>query len=279
MPEYPEGAPCWVDAMFTDLEAAKTFYAEVLGWTFGEAASEFGSYTQAYSDGKAVAAVVPPMPGADAPSQWCLYFASPDAAATGEKIKAAGGELLMEPMRVGTFGTMLIAKEPSGAVFGVWQPGDHRGFEKTGEPGAFAWAEVFTRDAAAVDGFLPRVFPFQVQTMDMSDAGEGEGPGGDGGAGMDYKVFALGAGEPALGRMVMGSEFPPEVPSYVQVYFGVPDCDEAVAAVRRLGGRVHFGPVDSPFGRMAAVADAQGAGFAVIDMAKRVGAAPKMTPA
>ena len=82
MSEFSEGAPCWVDAMFADVEGAKTFYADVLGWTFGEASSEYGNYTQAYSDGKAVAAVVPPMPGADAPSQWCLYFASPDAAAT-----------------------------------------------------------------------------------------------------------------------------------------------------------------------------------------------------
>ncbi|MFE3186778.1 VOC family protein [Streptomyces violascens] len=273
MTEYPEGAPCWVDAMFTDVEGAKTFYGEVLGWTFGEAASEFGNYTQAYSDGKAVAAVVPPMPGADAPSQWCLYFASPDAAATGEKIKAAGGELMMEPMRVGTFGTMLIAKEPSGAVFGVWQPGEHKGFEKAGEPGSFAWAEVFTRDVAKVDGFLPKVFPFQAQKMDMGDAGEG--------AAMDYKVFSLGegAGHPALGRMAMGSEFPPEIPSYIQVFFGVPDCDEAVSAAQKLGGRLHFGPVDSPFGRMAALADPQGAAFAVIDMGTRVGDVPAMTPA
>src|ERR1051325_10535966 len=29
----PEGAPCWADAMFSDLEGAKRFYGEVLGWT------------------------------------------------------------------------------------------------------------------------------------------------------------------------------------------------------------------------------------------------------
>lgn len=67
MSEFPEGAPCWVDAMFTDVEAAKEFYGDVLGWTFGEASSEYGNYTQAYSGGKAVAAVVPPMPGATHP--------------------------------------------------------------------------------------------------------------------------------------------------------------------------------------------------------------------
>ncbi|WP_330297317.1 VOC family protein [Streptomyces sp. NBC_00503] len=268
MAEFPEGTPCWVDAMFTDVEGAKSFYAAVLGWTFGESSSEYGNYTQAYSDGKAVAAVVPPMPGQEGASQWCLYFSSPDAAATAGKIKAAGGEVLMEPMQVGAFGTMAIAKEPGGAVFGVWQPGEHKGFEKpAGEVGAYAWAEVFTRDAAKTDGFLPQVFPYGEQQM---EAGENpEMPG------MDFKVFNLGGPENVvLGRMKMGDEFPPEIPSYVQVYFGVPDCDAAVAKTQELGGMLHFGPLDSPFGRFAALTDPQGAAFAVIDMSTTVGEMP-----
>ncbi|MGW2672239.1 VOC family protein, partial [Streptomyces sp. NPDC001272] len=28
MAEFPEGTPCWVDAMFTDVEGAKEFYAD-----------------------------------------------------------------------------------------------------------------------------------------------------------------------------------------------------------------------------------------------------------
>ncbi|MEU7552932.1 VOC family protein [Streptomyces sp. NPDC044571] len=272
MAEFPEGAPCWVDAMFKDVEGAKSFYGEVLGWTFGDASSEYGNYTQAYSDGKAVAAVVPPMPGGDAPSQWCLYFASPDAEATAEKIKSAGGQLMMEPMQVGSFGTMVLAKEPSGAVFGVWQPGEHRGFEKTGEPGAYAWAEVFTRDPEKADAFLKEVFPYGVQRMEPGDDPEA--------AGMDYKIYSVGGPQnPVLGRMRMGDEFPPEIPPYIQVFFAVPDCDDAVATAQSRGGTLHFGPMDSPFGRFAALTDQQGAAFAVIDMGKTTGEMPKMTDA
>ncbi|MGW7455577.1 VOC family protein [Streptomyces sp. NPDC054787] len=267
MTEFTEGAPCWVDAMFTDVEGAKAFYGDVLGWTFGEASTEYGNYTQAYSDGKAVAAVVPPMPGADAPSQWCLYFASPDAAATAEKVTSAGGEVLMGPMQVGAFGTMLIAKEPSGAVFGVWQPGEHKGFEKMGEAGSYAWAEVFTREPGKADDFLAKVFPYAAQQMDPGDDPET--------AGMDFKVFSLGGAENVvLGRMKMGEEFPPQIPSYIQIYFGVPNCDEAVEKTKKHGGKLHFGPMDSPFGRFAAVTDPQGAAFAVIDMSTTVGEMP-----
>ncbi|MFE1825712.1 VOC family protein [Streptomyces yangpuensis] len=267
MLEFPEGAPCWVDAMFRDVEGAKTFYGDVLGWTFGASSSEYGNYTQAYSDGKAVAAVVPPMPGVDAPSQWCLYFASPDAAATAGKVTANGGEVLMGPMQVGAFGTMLIAKEPSGAVFGVWQPGEHKGFEKMGEAGSYAWAEVFTREPAAPDAFLPKVFPYSAERMDPGDDPEA--------AGMDFMVFSAGdPGQPVLGRMKMDDDFPPELPPYIQVYFAVPDCDEAVSKTQKHGGKLHFGPMDSPFGRFAAVSDPQGAAFAVIDLTTTVGEMP-----
>ncbi|WP_432042299.1 VOC family protein [Streptomyces cadmiisoli] len=259
----PEGMPCWADAMFTDVEGAKTFYADVLGWTFGEASSEFGNYTQAYADGKAVAAVVPPMPGGEEQSQWCLYFASPDAAATAAKVRDNGGEVLMGPMQVGDFGTMCLARDPGGVAFGVWQSGTHEGFEAPMEqPGAYCWAEVFTREPETADAFFPAVFPFTAQQMDDD--------------GIDFRIFNL-SGNPVLGRMKMTDDFPPEVPAYINVYFSVADCDAAVAKATERGGVLRFGPMDSPFGRFAALSDPQGASFSVIDTTTTEGEMPDLT--
>ncbi|MFF7587331.1 VOC family protein [Kitasatospora purpeofusca] len=264
MPVLPEGTPCWADAMFTDLEGAKAFYGDVLGWTFGESSSEYGNYTQAYSDGKAVAAIVPPMPGQDgtAVSAWCLYLASPDAATTAEKIRAAGGEVLMGPMAVGEFGSMVIAKDPAGVVFGVWQAGTHEGFEKQGASGAYTWAEVITRDETAADRFFPAVFPYAVKRMDSEQ--------------VDYKIFHV-REQPVLGRMLAGpTDLPAEAPNYLSVYFAVDDCDATVAKVTDRGGKLYFGPMDSPFGRFAAVGDPQGAAFGVIDLGRTAGDMPVM---
>ncbi|RAG81985.1 VOC family protein [Streptacidiphilus pinicola] len=271
MTDFPEGAPCWADAMFTDVEGAKTFYGEVLGWTFGDAASEYGNYTQAFHDGKAVAAVVPPMPGGEEPvSQWTLYFASPDVAGTAEKIKAAGGDLVMEPMQVGTFGSMAIAREPSGAVFGVWQPGDHKGFEQVGEPGSYCWAELATPDPGTADAFLTQVFPYGSQRMQTGD--EPVAPG------MDYRAFSLGAPDNwVLGRMTTGAGDGTKAPARIRVYFAVDDCDQAVARAIKLGGQALGGPMDSPFGRFAELTDQQGAVFVVIDPGTRVGEVPQMS--
>ncbi|MFD4593244.1 VOC family protein [Streptomyces rubiginosohelvolus] len=265
MAVQPEGTPCWADAMFADVEGAKSFYTDVLGWTFGESQAEFGHYTQAYANGKAAAAVSPPMPGEEGnPSFWCLYLASQDTAATVAKVRENGGEVLVEPMEVGAFGTMALARDPGGAVFGIWQANAHEGFDtEMGAPGGYCWAEVFTRDAKAVDAFYPAVFPYTERKMDDAP--------------MDFAVFHV-QEQPVLGRMVMDSDFPPEVPSYVSVYFAVPDCDAAVARTTERGGALHFGPMDSPFGRFAVLGDPQGAAFAVIDVTTTQGEMPDMSP-
>ncbi|MFJ7772820.1 VOC family protein [Streptomyces sp. NPDC097107] len=262
MAVQPEGTPCWADAMFGDVEGAKSFYGDVLGWTFGESSSEHGNYTQCYANGKAVAAVVPPMSGQEGHSQWCLYFASPDAAATASRIRQAGGEVLMEPMRVGDFGTMCLARDPGGVVFGIWQGGTHEGFEAVAEPGAYCWAEVFTREPGKSDAFFPAVFSYTAKQMEDDD--------------VDFRLFDVGD-DTVLGRMAMTDDIPPEVPPYINVYFTVADCDEAVARATELGGTLWLGPMSSPFGRFATLSDPQGATFSVLDITRTEGEMPKIT--
>ncbi|UGY95113.1 VOC family protein [Streptomyces gobiensis] len=263
MPEQPEGMPCWADVTVPDLAAGKRFYGELFGWTFDEGSAEYGYYTQAFSDGKKVAALAPPMPGGEEwPTAWTVYFASPDVDATAAKVREHGGQILLEPMTVGDFGRMLIAQDPGGVVFGVWQAGTHRGFEKKGEPGSFCWTEIATRDPDAADAFFPAVFPFGVKRM--------EDPA------MDYKAWGI-AGETVAGRFKMTPDMPAEMPPYTEVYFAVDNCDEAVATVTGLGGHVSFEPMDTPFGRISGVADQQGAKFALIDPKTTKGDMPTFT--
>lgn len=262
MAAQPEGAPCWADAMFPDVEGAKRFYGGVLGWTFGEASSEYGNYTEAYANGKAVAAVVPPVPGQEDRGQWCLYFASLDAEATAVRIRDHGGDVLMGPMQVDDFGTLCLARDPGGVLFGVWQAGRHEGFQAVAEPGAYCWAEVFTRQPEKADAFFPAVFSYTAQQMQDEE--------------VDFRVFDL-DGRSVLGRMRMTDDFPPEVPPHIKIYFTVADCDAAVAKATELGGVLRLGPMDTPFGRFAALSDPQGADFSVIDITTTRGEPPTVT--
>ncbi|WP_425824930.1 VOC family protein [Streptomyces fractus] len=265
------GTPIWADAMFDDLEKAKAFYGDVLGWTFGESGGEeFGNYTQAQAGGHPAAGLSPKMPGMeDVPAAWTLYFAAPDASATAGKITAAGGQVMMGPMAVGPFGTMAIASDPAGVAFGLWQGGSHRGWEPpTGPPapGMFCWAEVNTRDAAKSDAFFPAVFGFEAKKM--RDKANPD---------MDYAVWSLPGQEmPAMGRMAMpANDSPAEVPSHINVCFSVANTDEAVEKAKSLDGKVIWAPSDSPFGRIATLQDPQGAVFKVIDVTSPVGDMPE----
>lgn len=261
-----EGVPCWADAMFGDVEAAKQFYGEVLGWTFADPAPEFGDYTQAYADGKAVAAVSPTMPGMEeGEAAWCLYFASPDLEATAQRVRDAGGKLLMGPMDVGDFGSMLLVRDPGGVVFGVWKAGTHEGFDAIAVPGAYCWSEVFTREPEKSDAFFPAVFPYRMKRLEDDS--------------MDFTFFTAGD-DAVLGRMRMTDEdFPREMRPYLNVYFTVADCDVAVAKATDHGGTLYFGPMDTPFGRFAALGDSQGAAFSVIDVGTTKGEMPRTADA
>lgn len=256
MAVFPDGVPCWADAMIPDLQEAERFYGELLGWTFEEGSPEFGNYTQARSDGRRVAAIVPtPAEVAGSPPSWSIYFASSGVDETARRIEAAGGRSAVDPMDVADYGRMMIAQDPEGTFFGVWQAGTHTGFEKHGEPGSYVWATVCVRDSETADAFYPDVMPLEAVTA------------GDGGSeSPDHKVFTAG-GRAVAGRLRMDDRFPAELPPHVLVHFGVDDCDRAVETVRRLGGELKSGPTETPFGRLAVVADQQGAVFAVIDPA------------
>lgn len=249
-----EGTPCWVDAQLPDLEASKRFYGELFGWTFDADRDE------ALLDGRRAAGLVPKRDGR-MPTTWTLYLATENAGTLAARIKAAGGQMVMEPYPVGPFGVLALAADPGGAVFGLRQAGDDDGFAVTNEPGAFCWMEVYTRRPDAVDTFYATVFGYLGRQADAAE--EGRDPS------FDYRVWSPPGSRPGDdsafgGRAVITDDFPAEMPGHILVYFAVHDCDDACATTERLGGRVATPPFDTPHGRIAVLHDNQGARFAVL---------------
>ncbi|WP_282798149.1 VOC family protein [Streptomyces sp. CC224B] len=259
--EFAEGVPCWVDAALPDVEGGKRFYGELFGWSFDDgwsrddtAGGGYGHYVRASLDGRPVAALAPKADGR-LPTAWTVYLATPDAATTAARVAAAGGQVITEPVPVGPFGTTGLVADPEGAVFGLWQAGSHRGFGKLREPGAYCWTEVYARDKSVVDPFYESVFEYGVYDVEV---------GGD-----DFRTWsprgaAAGPDTAIGGRAVLAGSFPAEMPAHFLSYFCVADCDATAAAVRRLGGRVRTEPFDIPYGRVAVLADNQGAAFGVL---------------
>ncbi|MCX5381835.1 VOC family protein [Streptomyces sp. NBC_00083] len=256
---YPEGAPCWADVSLSDVAAGRRFYGELLGWTFDEESDDqrYGQYTNAYREGRRVAALQSKRDGR-MPTTWTVYFAAPDVRALTARVRAAGGQVITDPMPVPPHGTMAVAADPGGAVFGLWQGEAHAGFERTREPGSFCWTEVYTRDKDQADAFYESVFGYL-----------GASPGSADELGADMRTWSLPGTEPGPGtavaaRALMSPAFPAALPDHFLVYFLVGDCDATADACTRLGGRVTAAPFDIQYGRMAVLNDNQGATFAVL---------------
>jgi uncharacterized protein len=270
---FAEGVPCWAAAMLSDVEAGKRFYGELFGWTFGEGEQGRSGCTTAYADGRHAAGLFAKSDGR-LPTVWNLYLATEDAAAAVARIRGAGGDVLTEPgedtgpsPHPGTVVSSLAA-DPSGAVFGLMQPGVTGGFGIRGEHGTYVWSELYTHDTGAVDAFYAEVFGYGMR--DLGDlAGGGEETG--------FMVWAA-AGDPVDhdhaigGRTVMDGAYPAEMPAHFLTYFAVDDCDAAAHTTVRLGGRVRHEPEETPHGRYAVLIDDQGASFAVLSVPRAASA-------
>jgi len=247
---WPDGTPCWVDLGTNDIPKAISFYSSQFGWAIQQGGPEVGGYSMAQLDGKNVAAVGPIMGPPGIPSAWNTYFASSDADATAARIKSAGGTLLMEPTDVMDAGRMLFAADPTGATFGVWQARNHSGAQVANAPGAFTWSEHMSRDFEGAKAFYAVVFGYEYGDM-SSD-------------GFSYATLLINGQQVVggIGAYPGGSENTHQ--AFWGVYFGAADTDKAVELLTSHGGKVIRPATDSPYGRMAIVADNQGAVFSLI---------------
>ena len=248
---YAPGTPMWVDHTSPDVAAAARFYGQLFGWDAEDLGEEAGHYTMFRYKGKEVAATTPPMsPGT--PSVWSTYIATNDAQESAKKVRDAGGQVMLEPFQVMDAGTMAVFVDPAGAVFCVWQAGNHKGAQLVNEPVSFSWNELNTSDMNAAKNFYPKVFGWTPKSNPMPGGGE-------------YVEWQLNDRSIAGGQQ-LGPNFPPGVPSHWMVYFTVNNTDETAKKAQELGGNVMAPAFDIPQGRMAVLADPFGASFAVIQM-------------
>lgn len=256
MAGYAPGTPSWVELSSPDADASAAFYGELMGWDATEPgpAEETGGYRMFQQDGQSVGGLMGHMQEGQ-PTAWSTYVSVADAEETAEKVKAAGGTVMVDPMDVMDLGRMAFFIDPTGAVFGVWEPKSFAGAGLVNEPNSLCWNEVATRDAETNKAFYAAVFGWDAARPSFEGAPD------------TYVIWEL-DGKSVGGMMQMTDEyFPPEVPAHWGVCFAVADCDATAAKARELGGTVTVEPIDSPIGRYAVIDDPQGGSFAVMQLA------------
>lgn len=255
MQETPDPQPgtfCWVELGTTDNDAAKNFYTQLFGWEFEDHPMGPDSvYTMLKLDGKDVGGLyklLPDMLAQGVPAHWMSYVATADADETAEKAKNAGATILNGPLDVFTLGRMAVIKDPTGAVFSIWQARDNKGSAVWGTANAVVWNELGTNDTQKAGDFYSTVFGWTRQQF--------PGP-------MEYTVFNN--ADKGIGGMYQITPEMGPIPPHWLVYFAVDDCDAAVQKATGLGATVMKPAEDIPgVGRFAILTDPQGAAFALL---------------
>ncbi|MEA2371700.1 MAG: uncharacterized protein QOH12_2094 [Solirubrobacteraceae bacterium] len=267
---YLPGVPCWVDTSQPDPEAAASFYGRLFGWEFDDAMppGSPGTYLIARLRGGDVAAVGSQPEGRPPIAMWNTYVAVDSADETATTVMAAGGRILKEPFDVTSAGRMAVLADPEGAVFCVWEAGEHKGAQIVNEPGSVNFNTLSTRDPERARAFYGAVFGWETIGLDggiqmwtlptYGDFLEQTDPGlrermaqSDAPDGFEDVVAAL---NPLADDQT-------DVPAHWGVTFGVDDADSTAKRAWELGGKVLAAPFDAPWVRMTVITDPQGATF------------------
>jgi predicted enzyme related to lactoylglutathione lyase len=114
----------WNELMTRDVEKAKKFYADTIGWSYDGMPMENGTYWVAKADGKPVGGIfdikTPQFTGV--PESWMAYLAVDDVDARVKKAQAAGAKLMRPIFDVPNVGRIATLAEPGGAGIGWMTP-------------------------------------------------------------------------------------------------------------------------------------------------------------
>jgi predicted enzyme related to lactoylglutathione lyase len=229
--------------------ATQDFYGSLFGWEFQPGPRQLGPYVRALLGGREVAGIGQLPPDRHLPLAWTPYFASDDVNRTAETVRLCGGTVGVGPLDAGDAGRLAIGSDPTGAVFGVWQAAAHLGTAVTGVPGTPVWNELMTYETASVAKFYESVFGFELVPEASADR--------------DHVTLRL-DGRPVAGLHGVGSALPRDRGPHWVTYFDVADADEALERVAELGGQVLEQAHGTPHGRVATVADPEGARLSLL---------------
>ena len=249
---HPHGHFVWYELVTTDVDAAKAFYAEVMGWGARDLSMPGMAFTL-FTVGTTPVSGLMNLPESarkmGAAPRWAGYVGVDDLDAATDQIERLGGAVYGPPTAIPNTSRFLVFSDPQTATLGVLQSidPDHAKPAEINTPGRVGWHELVTADCDEALAFYGQLFGWQKADSDINEVGV-------------YQSFSV--DRKTIGGMLAK---PPSVPaSFWLYYFNVADIDAAGKRVATSGGRVLDGPFESPGGAwIVHCADPQGAVFAL----------------
>ncbi len=118
------GCLTWNELSTTDVERAKSFYADLFGWSYDEVGSAEMPYTT-IRNGDRMNGGIRPLGEQEqqmgVPPNWMPYFTSAALDQSAARVGELGGTVMVGPMSILQASRIAIARDPQGAVFGLFE--------------------------------------------------------------------------------------------------------------------------------------------------------------
>jgi predicted enzyme related to lactoylglutathione lyase len=220
----------WYELMTTDIESAKAFYANVVGWGTRDAAMPglaYSLFTVGDTPVTGLMNLPEDMRRTGATPHWIGYVGVDNVDAAVDRIKQLGGAVQVPPTDVPNISRFSVVVDPQMATLTLVQ-----GL-------AADWEKAFA--------FYGELFGWQKADADIGPMGT-------------YQLFSV-EGQTIGGMFTK----PPMVPvPFWLYYFSIGDIDAAAERVKAGGGQILEGPLEVPGGSwIARCTDPQGAIFAL----------------
>jgi len=245
----PRGRFVWYELLTTDRAAARTFYADVIGWGSRDAATNDFAYSL-FVAGEVPVCGLMELPAEalrmGATPRWVGYLEVADVDDMTAWLGRLGGSVYVPPTN-SNIGRIAIVADPQTATFALVEGLTPRSSASV-EGSCVGWHELLASDGQRAFAFYRELFGWQRASAEAAGGMDG------------YQLFSTGGD--TIGGMFTKQPRAP-VPFWLY-YFNVPDVGVAAKRVQAAGGRIMQGPIKMPDGSaIIRCIDAQGAMFAL----------------
>ena len=243
------GGFLWYELMTTDMEAAKAFYRNVIGWSTQDNEAAYTLFTAGEEPVAGLTELPAELRKMGMPPRWIGYVSVDDVDAADRAVQL-GGFVQVPPTDITGISRYSVVADPQAAIFVLikrFNPAGRQAGDPSA-PGRVGWHELFAADWQKAFAFYRDLFGWQ----QVSAGADAHGT---------YAQFAA-AGQTLGGMFTKPAQAP--IPFWLY-YFNTADLAAAAKRVAAGGGRILEGPLDLPSGgRAARCLDPQGAMFALI---------------
>ncbi len=119
-PLKKHGRFSWNELMTNDVDSAKKFYSELLGWNMEAMPCEETDYTLLKEGDQDVGGIMAmPSDAAEMPPMWNAYVTVDDVDGVAAQVERLGGKLCVPPQDIPNIGRFCVLQDPQGAMLSL----------------------------------------------------------------------------------------------------------------------------------------------------------------